>query len=424
MDALPKPGRFLRRIVGPGRTGLLRAAAEELGPGHARQLRLRRRGPSASDRGPARPGGGLRRVHANELSSASFDLDDTVYFPNLYAVPTRYRVHTQGEGADYHRAIGRYEDILRGRFLRIPRADPLWKRYAERRTAAFASLFEKAKALESWFKTRFTYSLAADDNRQDLDSFLWSSQAGNCEYFASAMTLLLRQIGIPSRLAIGFLTTEWNEFGGFYEVRQSDAHAWVEAYFPDRGWTTFDPTPPDLNAGSDGTLLAVIWKRLGRYVDAMEARWYRYVVGYDSDTQKTLFDILRFRWVKVLRTAGPILLALAVGLTVLIRRRRWKRRSAPRLQQKPGGGFYGNILARLEKAGLARPPWQTPAEFADDVVRRRPDLSVLEVLTAQYYEIRYAGRVFSAAERKALDMNVQGLFTALKAGRRIKIRRP
>ncbi len=365
--------------------------------------------------------GGIGALDA-AASSASFDINDTVYFPNLYAAPARYRVHTQGEGADYYRAVARYEDILSNRFLLIPRADPRWKQYAERRTAAFASPFEKAKALESWFRTRFTYSLAADDNRQDLDSFLWSSQAGNCEYFASAMTLLLRQIGIPSRLAIGFLTTEWNEFGGFYEVRQSDAHAWVEAFFPDRGWTTFDPTPPDLNAGSGGMFLTAIWKLLGRSISALEARWYRYVVGYDSDTQKTLFDILRFRWVKVLRTAGPILLVLAAGLAVLIRRRPWKRRSVRRLLRKTGGGFYGDILVRLEKAGWRRPAWQTPAEFADDVVRRRPDLSILNVLTARYYEIRYAGRVLSSAEREALDADAQSLSAALKAGRRKRIR--
>jgi protein-glutamine gamma-glutamyltransferase len=354
--------------------------------------------------------------------SASFDLDDTVYFPGLYAAPTRYRVHSQGEGADYHRAVGGYDILLKERFLRVPRADPRWKQYAERRMAASASPYEKARALENWFRTRFTYSLAADDNRQDLDSFLWSSQAGNCEYFASAMALLLRHVGIPSRLAIGFLSAEWNEFGAFYEVRQSDAHAWVEAYFPDRGWTTFDPTPPDLDAGGGATFLGRIWKRLGRYVSALEARWYRYVVGYDSDTQKTLFDILRIRWIKALRAAGIWLLIAALGAAVLIRWKPWKRRIGRRGRRRAGQGFYAVILARLERAGLPRPIWQTPADFAAAVVRRRPDLTGLTSLTARYYEIRFAGRSLSAAERQALDGETQSFLAAIKAGRRGKIR--
>jgi transglutaminase-like putative cysteine protease/uncharacterized protein (DUF58 family) len=354
---------------------------------------------------------------------ASFDIDDTVYFPGLYSVPARYRVHSQGEGADYHRAVGGYKDILESRFLRVPRADPRWKQYAEQRTAAFASPFEKAKALESWFKTRFTYSLASADNRQDLDSFLWDSRAGNCEYFASAMALLLRQISIPSRLVIGFLTTEWNEFGGFYEVRQSDAHAWVEAFFPDRGWIAFDPTPPDLNAGDGGTFFATIWKRLGRWISAIEARWYRYVVGYDSDTQKTLFDILRFRWLKVLRTAVLVFLGLAAGLILLRRWRPWRHRSIRRSRREAGGGFYADILSLLEKAGLGRPIGQTPAQFAAVVVRRRPDLAVLTDITTKYYLTRYAGRTFSPDERKALDADARSLLSALRAGRRRKSRR-
>ena len=366
--------------------------------------------------------GGVGALDAT-ATSASFDINDTVYFPNLYSAPTRYRVHSQGEGADFHRAVGNYEAVLKDRFLRLPRPDPRWKQYAERRTAAFASPYHKARALESWFQTRFTYSLASDDNRQDLDSFLWSSQAGNCEYFASAMALLLRQIGIPSRLAIGFLSTEWNEFGGFYEVRQSDAHAWVEAYFPDRGWTTFDPTPPDLNAGGGGTFFGEIWKRLGRYVSSVEARWYRYVVGYDSDTQKTLYDILRFRWLKILRAAGLGLLALAVGLVVIFLWKPWKPRLGRRLRRKAGGGFYAEILARLEKAGLSRPAWQTPADFSVEVVRRRPDLSVLTLLTARYYEIRYAGRSISPSERQALDGETRSFLAAIKAGRRGRLRR-
>jgi protein-glutamine gamma-glutamyltransferase len=363
--------------------------------------------------------GGVGALEAPTYS-ASFDINDTVYFPVLYGSPSRYRVHSQGDGADYHSAIEGYEEILRSRFLALPSSDPRWKQYAERRTAGQPTALGKAKALESWFATRFSYSLAAADNRQDLDSFLWSSQAGNCEYFATAMTLLLRHIGIPSRLAIGFLTTEWNEFGGFFEVRQSDAHAWVEAFLPDRGWTTFDPTPPDLDSGG-GSLLGQVWKRLGRYVSAVEARWYRYVVGYDSGTQRTLFDILRFRWLKALRVPGLILLAAAALTAGLWRWKPW-RRFRRRIRVRKGSGFYAEILARLEAAGLPRPIGQTPAAFAAEITGRRPDLAVLTALTERYYQVRYAGNELTPADREALESEIHCLAAALRAGRRSPLR--
>jgi transglutaminase-like putative cysteine protease/uncharacterized protein (DUF58 family) len=353
--------------------------------------------------------------------SASFDLNDSVNFPNLYTSPTRYRVHTQAEGADYFRSIERYEAILREKFLDTARTDSRWQQFAEQRTAAFPSSLEKARALENWFRSRFTYSLASSDNRQDLDSFLWTTQAGNCEYFASALTLLLRRIGIPSRLAIGFLTTEWNEFGSFFEVRQSDAHAWVEAFFPERGWTTFDPTPPDLNAGGSPSLLAAVWRRLGRLVNAVEARWYRYVVGFDSETQKTIFDVLRFRWGRAL-LAGGFLFLLAAGLALALFRRKLRRRRRPRPGRRPRPEhFFLLVLERLEKAGFRRPPWQTGGEFTADVVKSRPDLAVLTVIAARYYKVRYAGHTLAPGELESLGEETRRFEAALRAGRRRKL---
>jgi transglutaminase-like putative cysteine protease/uncharacterized protein (DUF58 family) len=361
--------------------------------------------------------GGIGAIDA-PAPSASFDFNDAVYFPNLYTGPTRYRIHTQAEGAEYYRSIDRYEDILRNRFLAIPRAEPRWKTLAEQRTASFASNLEKAKALENWFRAHFSYSLAAADNRQDLDSFLWSTQAGNCEYFASAMTLLLRQIGIPSRLAIGFLTTEWNEFGGFFEVRQSDAHAWVEAFFPDCGWLTFDPTPPDLNAGGGDSVLAKVWLGLGRYVSAIEARWYRYIVGFDSETQKTLFDIVRIRWSKALLWSGLIALAASALLAVLLRLRPWRRLGPRRGRHPRPEFFYLQVLDRLDKSGFRRLPGQTAWEFTADVAGRRPDLVGLPALTAKYYQVRFAGRALTAAEKDEVQNETRRLGQALRAGRR------
>ena len=96
---------------------------------------------------------------------------------------------------------------------------------------------------------RYTLKLTGTPGRDPLAHFLFETRAGHCEYFASAMAVMLRAIGIPSREVNGFLPGEYNDLGGDYIVRASDAHSWVEAYFPGSGWITFDPTPPAPDSG-------------------------------------------------------------------------------------------------------------------------------------------------------------------------------
>ncbi len=343
--------------------------------------------------------GGISALET-DLPSAAFDDNDTVVFPYLYTSLTRYRVLSQTEGPAFGREIAGYADLVAGKYLRLERPDARWTRFARDATSRFTSPEEKARALERVFQTRFSYSLAAADNRQDLDAFLWTTRAGNCEYFASAMALLLRHLEIPSRLAVGFLATEWNEAGGFFDVRQSDAHAWVEAYLPDRGWTTFDPTPPGSAGGR--TLLAAIWGRIRKTLDSLETRWYRYVVGFDSETQRTLLLSLRFRIGRIL----PILLIIGLGLAVvilalvltkfkplsLLRARRERRRRRTH--------FFYATLDRLARRGYRRSASRTAREFAEDVVRRRPDLDSLLRLADLFAGARYSGRGLSASEEE------------------------
>ncbi len=322
--------------------------------------------------------------------SAAVDLNDTVTLPFLFGGPIRYRVRSSAEAPDYGRAIEGYEAVLRERFLDRGNTDDRWTAEARRMTARAESPAEKAAAMEAWLRTRFSYSLAAADNRQSLDSFLWTSQAGNCEYFASAMTLLLRHLDIPSRLVVGFLGSEWNEFGSFFDIRQSDAHAWVEAYLPERGWAVFDPTPADALDRGGRSLLAAVWGRIRRSLDALESRWYRFVVGYDPETQISLFRVLgRALSRAMVPLAG---LALSAVLAVLaIRGRLFRRKKARRRVETRRGHFYYRVLDGLERRGFPKPPGQTAADWAAVVVRRRPDLADLAGLTETFYAVRYAG---------------------------------
>jgi len=334
--------------------------------------------------------------------SAAFDINDTVSFPFLFGAPIRYRVRTVGDAPPFGDEIEGYPEILRTRFLDTAGTSPRWRAEAERAAAGAASPAERAIRLEAWLRDRGSYSLAAARNRQDLDSFLWTTRAGNCEYFASALVLLLRHLGIPSRLAVGFLAAEWNEFGGFFDVRQSDAHAWAEAYLPDRGWTAFDATPPE-SLASGPSLLAALWGRIRRGFGAIESRWYRYVVGYDPETRPSLFRSLALVLGPLLLPAGGAILLLGLGLVAAraLRRRRGPRRKDGRARRRH---FYYRALDGLERAGFPRPPGQTAADWAAAVIRRRPDLSTLAGLPEAFYAVRYGGgRLSPERERQARE---------------------
>ena len=127
----------------------------------------------------------------------------------------------------------------------------------------------------------YTLQLPAVTPKDPVASFLFERKSGHCEYFASSMVIMLRALGIPSRIVNGFRGGEYNHVTGSYIVRARDAHSWVEAYFQGYGWYTFDPTPS--SASGSGS-----WNRVYLYVDAMREFWHDWVVNYDTRHQNVL----------------------------------------------------------------------------------------------------------------------------------------
>jgi len=133
-------------------------------------------------------------------------------------------------------------------YLQLPSQDPRIGDLARSVTKGIESRYGKARALEWHLSTQYAYSLilgGTPNSKDPLAMFLFDVRKGHCEYFASAMTVMLRELGIPARLVNGFRSGQYNRIGGNWIVRQYDAHSWVEAYFPPYGWIEFDPTPPD-----------------------------------------------------------------------------------------------------------------------------------------------------------------------------------
>jgi transglutaminase-like putative cysteine protease len=151
---------------------------------------------------------------------------------------------------------------------------------------------EVATRLERHLMDRYTYSesFVGLTGARPLEDFLFRHQQGHCELFASALVLMLRSQGIPARLVTGFLGAERNPLTGYYVVRQANAHAWVEAYLPELGWRTFDPTPP---AGRPDADILARWTLFRQVSDFLQFRWDRYVLTYGFQDQLTAFWRLR-----------------------------------------------------------------------------------------------------------------------------------
>ena len=123
-----------------------------------------------------------------------------------------------------------------------------------------------------------------------MDAFIHDYRAGHCEYFASAMALMVRGLGVPARLVMGYRGGIWDEDEEAYFVQSDMAHVWVEAYFPGSGWVSFDPSPLEDDDDEDG-----MWAAVGRWANTLHIRsrmmWYRDIVGYQPAVRvEDLFD--------------------------------------------------------------------------------------------------------------------------------------
>ncbi|HZP97001.1 MAG TPA: transglutaminaseTgpA domain-containing protein [Candidatus Limnocylindria bacterium] len=151
-----------------------------------------------------------------------------------------------------------YPEYIRQKYLQIPSTLPQRVReLAHKVTAGQPDPYDVAETIESYLRTTYHYAprvKAPPPGRDPVDYFLFDLKEDFCEYFASSMTLMLREMGVPARVVEGYTTGTLDPVTGKYVVKELDAHAWVEAYFPAYGWIEFEPTPsqaPILRVDSD-----------------------------------------------------------------------------------------------------------------------------------------------------------------------------
>lgn len=222
-------------------------------------------------------------------------------------------------------------------FLQVPAVSARLRALSDSLTAGASNDYDRAVAIERWLRTTFAYTLdlPATAPEATLEHFLFERREGHCEYFSTAMTVLLRVAGVPARNVNGFRGGDWNSFGDYLAVTQNQAHSWVEAWFPGAGWVSFDPTPA---ADDAGILTGGSLGPLRRLLDGLAFRWGTWVLDYDLDDQTAILA-RAFRPGEAPRADpfGPVLWLAAVvvflvGAATLLRRprlpaetRAWRR---------------------------------------------------------------------------------------------------
>ncbi len=314
----------------------------------------------------------------------------------------------------------------RDRYLQLPHVSEETRALAASWIAGSASNLDRARAIERHLQNDFTYQLPTgkdDDSTragQPLEHFLHVSKRGHCEFYSTAMAVMLRTQGIPTRNITGFVGGQYNRFGGFYAVRQKDAHSWVEAYIDGAGWVTFDPTPPAtaLPASGFDEPLAI----LRELVEASAQQWQRHVVGYDLEQQ---YELLRDARSQKSTTSSPskrtIVILVGAGVVVialvyLLRQRghaKVDRKEEPTAWSKSmlrATSIYENLESALAHQGVHRSPGTPPLRHAENLGSASHPLAkeVLDI-THVYLSVRFGKMALTDDVAEDLEKRVRAL---------------
>lgn len=311
-----------------------------------------------------------------------------------------------------------------------------------------------ARKIEHFLRTNFTYTLNLTTSRSQFNgidpnlAFLTRVKKGHCEYFASAMTLMCQSLGIPARMVVGFRCSEFNVVGGYYIVREADAHTWVEVR-TETGWETFDPTS---GREERTTKAATTWQSIKHFFDYLEYKWATNVVAYDTRDRNNMIqwmdsgmtnaaiqlgELLRKTRDLPLFTANETVwevaldvLLVVVGLMVacivvlvvwfLIQQRRLKRRAArigldglpldQQLRLARQLAFYDQLTRLLQRHDIRRPRFQTHREFAASLVYLPAEaFDTIKRLTELLYHIRFGGGKLNPHRQRRLETVVARL---------------
>jgi protein-glutamine gamma-glutamyltransferase len=285
-----------------------------------------------------------------------------------------------------------------------------------------------ARALEQAIRLSAVYTLdqppipAGED---PTEWFLFEAKRGHCEYFASALAAACRAVGIDSRVIAGYVAMEFNEAGGIYLVRESNAHAWVEVSLGGGLWLTLDPTPPaDLQAIH--TPSPTMWSRLRGMMQAAEYAWVTRVIdfggskawsGPDTSSGRRDSSSTTSQHLSTSQWALGIITLVIVAGAALIVQRITRRRNASTLPAELAGPWR-QIERSLRRAGLARPHWRSMLDHAEYIARQSNEAAAeLTSMGTVMNRVRYGGDTLDPQTITAVRTSLVRFQSALQTSR-------
>lgn len=284
-----------------------------------------------------------------------------------------------------------YPVNITDRYLQLPANFP--SRVSDLATSLTSNLnnaYAKALAIQ-YYLSKIPYSLdiqAPPPGADGVEYFLFTQKSGYCVYFASAMAVMLRSVGVPARMVVGFAPGQYDKQEQRFLIRDRDYHAWTQVYFPDYGWVTFDPTPSastDLAAGSSSG--AGSNNPYDQYYYFDPGLYQPPAVGVTAPPPQQGSYV------------GYIISPIAVFILLMIFLA-WFW-----LYRRPGSNssLYPRMVVLASAAGLRPRSSQTVLEFADQLSQALPERAPdITSITSVYLDVRYGKRSLDSAYRSDL----------------------
>lgn len=282
------------------------------------------------------------------------------------------------------------------------------------------------QALRRFREQEYIYTLRPPllKGNSPSDEFLFNTQRGFCEHYASSFVVLMRAAGIPARVVTGYQGGEVNTVGDYLTVRQRDAHAWAEIWLENTGWTRFDPTaavaPQRVEMGIDTSsssligdairfdigrdnVLAKFISRVQQQIDSIDNTWNQFVLGYGPEQQSEFLrnlginirSLTQLAW-----TLGLTLISVFLITAFLVLRKRQPDTDPVQKQ-------FLRFCKKMEKSGFVRSESETAHDFAKRILMSRPELKEsVQSISVLYSQLRYGKGHYNPSQLKEFKHRV------------------
>lgn len=370
---------------------------------------------------------------APRLPSASSQLQRD---GNLYSsAPISQRLRYQVESYLTYRLEPQLSMTRLLEHLHLPsNSNPRTRQLAQDWGRTFPKTEDKVQAVLTMFRTEnFFYTLEPPLlGEHSVDEFLFTTRAGFCEHYASSFVVLMRAMHVPARVVSGYQGGTRNTQDGYYEIRQSDAHAWAEVWIAHRGWIRIDPTAAvapnrilkNLAATQTPTGLANIvghylgentWlKNLAMQWSALNNRWNQWVLNYNQEKQTSLFQQLgldRLDWERSLFSLFGIGLIIVTTLSLPLLRNK--------AQLAVHDQLYSRLCKKMAQRGHAKQVYEGPLAYLSRLEKQldATQISLVRAFINRYIQIKYGkndSHLSLAEKTKADQRELHSLLKKIK----------